>query len=634
MSATTAASCCCGAAGCPSGCCLESDTIDTGCCHGCDTLLLWCERPQYTEAQAYFFSTGGFGNISCQTNYTKFQPSMQPVQAIYKYYATYLRCEYPQTGFGLESLLSPLPRCLDPQCDNRQTCCSGPPYTNCECGHSWLSQYRKDTWLSEPQDKWGVEAACHKNNQALSGTIGSLYSQFLCIVYRERWWRIAEKCASEARIYVPGCTQSGSTGNCGGVAFTTSSLVPRIWIYACSGVPLFDFEIDDAVNHGVIDGAEASDLRTDIANRLQPTQTVLDKMYDAGYLRCADWRAVQQQEFTELNTRFGNYGACLQNPANMDPLGPYRKRLCAPFANAEVQPWLRRGDVIASALPLQVAAGCFNNYIGALNNQADYEYWADRQWVYFRGVPAGWSWADWGLTDAQILEGTGRNSTACIEALKGNPRPPAICTSLVPICPDIPFCNGCTNDCEDCGTSLQQGCGPFSPTPVATTCENLVITPECEGVRFTFAQYYMNNDIDPLTCTTDNRLRCLFVARSYLTEGRRFYDSWLSQIPYDCRLETPPLPVFNNWPVVAYGHYGPAPMCDDIILQPTPPPQPYVVADLCCGAYCWNYDYNNPFSYPCFVPADAHKDCPASSDCPPHSTQPQIDCIGYTPDCP
>jgi hypothetical protein len=558
---------------------------------------------------------------------------MAPVQAIYKYHATYLRCEFPDPGFGLESLLSPQPRCLEAECDNRQTCCSPSFPTNCECNHSWLSAYRKDVWLAERQDKWGVEIACHKNNQALSATIGSLYSQFLCLVYRERWWKIAPECPSDVRVYVPGCNQTPTGGDCGGVSFVTSDLVPYMWIYGCSGVPLYDFDLTDAVDHDVISALEAAAIRTAIINRIQPNQGTLNKLYKAGYLQCKDWREVQRQEFQELNDRFGTYGPCIQDLNQMTELGPFRKRLCAPFSSAAVQPWLRRGDVPATATPLQVSGGCFQNYPGSLSNQADYEYWADRQWVYFRGVPAGWTWSCWGYTDVQILDGQGRGSPDCLEAMKGLPRPPANCTAGPPICPGIPYCNECLGQCEDCGISQAQACGPFNPTPVATSCENLVITPECEGVRFTYAQYYMRNNLDPSTCTFDNRVKCMYVAKSYLTEGRRVYDSWLQTLPYDCNVEKPPLPQFTNWPAVAYGHYGPAPICDDIVVPPIPPPQPYTVTDLCCGAYCWNYDYNNPFSYPCFVPEDAHKDCPPTSDCAPHALPAQITCIGYDPDC-
>ncbi len=284
----TARQCCCSVL-CDTRDCIDGDTIDTGCCTSCNPLLLWCQRPFYSQSQSYtFFTPGGMGGPTCQTNYTLTQPAMEPVQAIYKFYGSFYRCRYPTPGSGLESLLPPLVRCLDPQCDPRQDCCAGPPYFGCECGHSWLSDYRKDTYLTDPEAKWGVETACFKGNAPLSATIGSLYDTFLCVVHREKWWRIPSQepiaggpCAPIDRIYVPGCTQGQGGVNCGGNIWQTSELVPEWWIFACSGVPLFSWEVTDAVTRNVISAAEATQLLADIANRLQPSQAVLGKLPEA-----------------------------------------------------------------------------------------------------------------------------------------------------------------------------------------------------------------------------------------------------------------------------------------------------------------------------------------------------------------
>jgi hypothetical protein len=634
----TARKCCCG--NCDTADCIDGDLIGSGCCTGCAPLLLWCERPGYTQEQSYTFTSGGFGNVTCQTHYRLTQPAMDPVQAIYHFEGSYFRCRFPTPGAGLESLLSDQPRCLDPNCDARQDCCAGPPYTGCECGHTWLSDYRRDTWLLEPESKWGVEVACFKGGSALSATVGSLYNTFLCIVHREKWWRIpTDQCAPVDRIYVPGCTQSPSGGDCGGVAFNTTQLVPERWIFACSGVPLFSWEVDDAVARGVISGAEATQLLADIGNKLQPSQATLSRLYQAGYLKLADWREQQLQEWRELDTRFpsAGYGSCVQACATMQTVGAYRKRLTA--ATPQKQPILRRADSISSMLTLQVAASCFKQYPGDIANQADYDFWAERgAWVYFRAVPGGWSWACWGYTEAEVLAGSGRNGMGCIEALKGNPRPPVQCQSLSAICtgrPQIPFCNYCTGGCDSCGQSTAQGCGPFPALPVATSCENLVIDPQCEGVRFVFAQYYQKNtlafDEDLGSCTLSSRTECLYASRSYLVEARRDFDSWADACPYRCRREKPPLEVFNAWPAIGAAHYGPRTICTEVVVPSTPPLQ--TVNDLCCSGYCWDYTY--PGGFPCLQEVgDTGASCAATNECPPHSTTGQLSCIGFTPDCP
>lgn len=643
----TARKCCCGF--CDTADCIDGDEIDSGCCTSCQPLLLWCERPAYSQTQSYTFSSGGLGNVTCQTHYRLDQPSMDPVQAIYKFYKSFFRCRFPTPGAGIESLLSPQPRCLDPECDARQDCCAGPPYTGCECGHSWLSDYRKDTWLAEDESKWGVEAACFKGGAALSATIGSLYDTFLCVVHREKWWRIptqepiaGDPCAPIDRIYVPGCTQTEAGVNCGGNVWQTTQLVPEWWIFACSGVPLFSWEVTDAVARGVLSGAEASALLADIANQLQPQQATLRKLFDAGYLKLADWRQQQLDEWRELNVRFpsAGYDQCDQPCATMPLLGAYRKRLTQPFASASATPILRRGDAISSQLALNPISRCFKAYPGSLSNQADYEFWADRQWVYFRAVPGGWTWACWGNTEAEVLAGTGRGGTDCIEALKGNPRPPAQCVSLGAVCPvrqgGPPFCNFCaTNGCPSCGTSNAQGCGPFNPLPIPTSCENLVLEPRCEGIRFVFAQYYQKNtlawDEDNALCTLTSRTECLFASRSYLVEAKRDFDSWNDGCPFECRREKPALPVFSAWPAIAAGHYGPRTICSEVVAPSTPPLQ--TTADLCCSGHCWDYTYPNAF--PCLdTTGQQGTPCAATNACPPHATAGQLSCIGFNPFCP
>jgi hypothetical protein len=512
-----------------------------------------------------------------------------------------------------------------------------------------MSPYRREQWMLDPAARWGVETQCFKGGSALSGTVGSLGDTFLCVVHRERWWRVPNKtCNPEDYLRIPNCDTDECVGPCGTMSYQRDDIIPKWWIYACSGVPFFTWELEDAVTRGHITAAEQTIFLNRIAAGNQPPQDILDKISAGGYFDVGDWRDEQRQAFIDLNTRFAGagYAVCIQSVASMAELGPVRKRLCAPFGSAAVVPWLNRDDATASQLALNVSAGCFIDYPGALSVQADYDYWADRQWVYSRAVPGGWVWAGWDAVDdpscqgqgyseeEAILNGCGRASQSCIGGLKGEPRPAPCCTDLAAVCTDesIVYCSGC-GDPEDCpcGVMPVVGCGPFSTSPVATDCNNLVVSPFCEGVRFVYAVYVNESELTNSgeDCIQTNRYRCMYAAKSYLVEAKRSSDSWSDSIPFQCRTESPALSVFNDWPAIERGHYGITPICDSIIVGDAN----YAATDMCCSGHCWDYTYVGDPPYPCFDSTGESNPCPATNDCPPHSTVGQIACIGYTPNC-
>jgi hypothetical protein len=659
-----AATCCCG--GCKVSDCLSGDTIDTGCCHGCDDLLLWCERPGWAYTQQAAATGLGPGAPKCQWNYTVTQTGADPVQAIYRYHGQRWRCAIPpstpESLYPIPERCPPdynryglAPLCYDPSlylCGGSTAHCNAPTATACLCNTTWLTPWRKYLLGNDPATKWLVEMTCFKNGAALSGSVGSLYNEFLCVVHREHWWRIPQgDCSPDAYIHVPGCAGGTCTGGCGNTTWQTDDLVPKWWIFACSGVPLFTFDVNDAVDRGYISSAERTTMLNAIGTGNQPPQAILEKMSGGGYFDTRDWRADQRQAFVDLDKRFpaAGYNPCIQKCTDMEPLGPVRKRLAAPYASPPtVVPWLNRDDAEASQQALNVGAACFIDYPGP-DNATDYQYWADRQWVYFRAVPGGWVWVGWnagsdpacsGMTEEEaILQGCGRADPSCIEALKGNPLPAPCCVDNAPVCDTGTWtrCFACGNPppaCP-CGSAPLVGCGPFSATPVGTQCENFVVSPSCLGVRFVYAQYVNENILTAGegTCVQTYRYRCLYTARSYLVEARRSADSWDSSCPFQCKRENPPQGVFNAWSPITEGHYGIAPICDSIILNDGN----YAVTDLCCSGYCWDYRYvpplPDPLAYPCFEPVGAKKDCAATTECPPHSTAAQLSCIGFTPSC-
>lgn len=654
MSGATA--CCCG--GCAVNDCLSGDTTDTGCCRGCDDLLLWCERPGWSYTQQARATGFGPSAPKCQWNYTVTATGLPPVQAIYRYYGQRWRCVIPPTT--PESLYTVPTRCPPDwdqgagcypglyECNGSMSHCNDPSPPICLCNSVWLTPWRKYLLGNDPASKWLIEMTCFKNGQPLSATVGSLYNEFLCLVHREHWWSLPiGECASADYLHVPGCTGGTCTGACGSTAWQADQLVPKWWIFACSGAPLWSFDLNDAVDRGYISSGDRTTVLNAIALGNQPPQAILAAMSAGGYFDTRDYREDQRQAFKDLDSRFpgAGYDACLQDCGDMALLGPIRRRLAAPYASPPtVVPWLNRDDAEASQQALNVGSACFIDYPGS-DNAADYGYWADRQWVYFRAAPGGWSWVGWaaasapacsGMSEEQaILHGCGRNDPNCIEALKGNPLASPCCVDNTPVCDTSIWtpCSGCGNPPPACPCNPVPlvGCGPFSATPVATQCENLVVSPECLGVRFAFAKYVNENILTAGegTCEQTYRYRCLYVAKSYLVEARRSADSWSDACPYQCRREDPPLDIFNAWPAITEGHYGIAPICDSIILNDGI----YDTADLCCSGYCWDYTYIAGQPTPCIEPVGATNPCAPTNECPPHSTSGQIACIGFTINC-
>lgn len=642
----TARSCCC-AAGCTFGDCLYGAEIEDGCCHACDTLALWCYRPEFSIQQHLSFGGMIPGAPVCETCFTTYTGDPGgPVQAIYKFERTMYRCSFPNVT-GPISLIEMPPAC-PPSCGGTPTftdCCSDSiPDGSCQCNQFWpgiggINTNRRAILGADDATKWFLNTTCHKLGFALGGTqaVGNLYDEFLCIVFFERWWKIAEDCDSNVRIYVPGCDQTPPTSDCGGIPFVESNLVPKWWIYACSGVPLYDFEIDDAVRFEVITADEADAMRLDITNKITPNQAVLAKMAEAGYLRAADWRAEQRQAYIDLHALYpsAGYGACIQDVDQMHTLGPYRKRCTEPLVGTAVQPLLRKNEVAGELTALQ--ADCFKNYAGSSSDQAAYDFWCERQWVYFHGVPGGWQWAGWnapsdggcvglGLTEIEaILRGCGRGDTSCIQGFKGEPRAPSICTPCSTINPAFTPCNNCNGDCEStCGSAPISACADDT-LPVITKCSNFNLLPLCEGIRFIHSQYAIRHDFTGNTIigfTDTTRMICLVSVNSFLVGIKRSVNSWSDSIPFSCRSEVPALTTFKNWPEVEGIHIGHSTICNPLSAGDF---STYTSDDLCCGGIC--------YSEPCYYIDGLRNNCPPGVDCPPHTSAPQVACIGQAIPC-
>ena len=625
--------CCCG--GCPGGDCLFGDTVEDGCCHACDHLLLWCERPALSRLNHMVFGNWqGTGQL-CETCYTETIPGYQPVQAIYKFNRVVHRCVFAALDEAVNLIEMPpaCPACPGPADTD---CCSTQfPDGTCLCNKFWaglggINTNRKYKLLASDATKWFIEMSCHKGGFALGGVppINDLYGEFLCLVFRERWWKIAQDCPPIDHIYVPGCNQVGGAGDCGGIPFNTSQLVPKWWIFACSGIPIYRFEITDAVRHGVITSGEAATFLSDCALHKTPPQGTLTKLAAAGIISAGDWRDEQRQAYIDLDALHpsAGYGACIQNVAAMHTLGPFRKRCTNPSVSLAATALLKKGDVIPEISALQ--ADCFIAYPGGASDQSAYDHWAARQWVYFRGIQGGWVWANWapeasgeciglGLSEEEaLLRGCGRNDSGCIGALRGEPRGPTTCvTCNNQTQPNTHPCDGCTIGCDECGGFPVQACAPDN-LPIPTTCTNLGISPLCQGIQFRYSEYAFKNNL------TDLDMYCYKNIKSILVEMKRSSDSWDYAIPFECRAESPALGTFKNFPAISGNHLGHSTICNPLSSGDF---STYTSADLCCGGIC--------YSEPCWEINGLKKDCLAHTECPPHSTVGQIACMGGAVPC-
>jgi hypothetical protein len=588
------------------------------CCHACSTLLLQCQRPGWTTYQRYSAESSDPFTFPepCQFNVTCNSPGMESIQALYKFHKTVYRCVFGVPPFDINRCTDIGQECCYQPPDVRQ-CCNDFFPIGCLCGDSDLSPFRYDRLIENRCTRWWPEIMCHKDGTDTGA--GRLRDALLCVVHWERWWKIpVDECAPEVRIKIPGPP----------VPFVTSSVVPRWWIFACSGVPVFTFDLDDAVEKGVIDAGERSSFISSVQQLAQPTQSILKKLGDAGYFATKDWRDEQQQAYAELDARFPNagYGNCIQDPANMQLLGPIRKRAA---------PYLKCRDTSPTAKPLQPPLACEKDFPGG--SQADYQYWKDRQWVYFRAVCGGWAYGCWDVSEDDLLQGIGRNGQ-CFQAVYGSVKPAGWQTCTANACSDCCnqsyyCCTDLANNCPDrCGQSLAQGCGEFNPPVPPTSCNNLMAQANCFGIRFLYAQYYGRNDI--CNCDHPVHFTCLYTAMSELKALQRPYNSWNESEPYQCHIENPTLGYHYCWDTLA-AHYPPRPILNSIFNQTWE----HNVDDFCPGARMFNYVDNIPCPQSpidpqtCFDPDTPFRTPVYDGSCPTPLDIDQINCAGEDLKC-
>lgn len=199
-----------------------------------------------------------------------------------------------------------------------------------EPNYRWLADimcYDKGNRVLDPVAEWiappGGEGLIGEEVEYRGN--GTLYDHLLAVVHCEHWYEIA-RCPQnpyheDENNILGGWINDPVTGE--PVGINTSIVAPRFWIYSCSGVPLFDFEIKDAIKRKIISDRDYEQLKIDLAAKRTPSQELVGKLAKGGYFDVGDWR---QEALNEIEVLKGlsftkdyysgisgsdpNFGAC------------------------------------------------------------------------------------------------------------------------------------------------------------------------------------------------------------------------------------------------------------------------------------------------------------------------------------
>lgn len=195
-----------------------------------------------------------------------------------------------------------------------------------------LSRYRKRQMEQNPQYRWLLDIMCYdegnvvaapfyeyilaegssQDDDAMGQAIprmngGTLYNHLIGVVHCEHWYEYTF-CDSNPEHNDPGNVLGGwirdENGNI--VGANTSNIAPRFWIYACSGVPIFDFEIERAKNtfdefgQPFINESDYQHIIGQFALKKTPRQDVMQKLAKAGLFDIGDWRSEALNEIRTL----------------------------------------------------------------------------------------------------------------------------------------------------------------------------------------------------------------------------------------------------------------------------------------------------------------------------------------------
>jgi len=107
----------------------------------------------------------------------------------------------------------------------------------------------------------------------------NLNATLLCVVHKEKWWHRTYNSLSQSDN-----SNASSIDNAAADCRT-----PKYWIFACTGVPLFSWEVVNAENAGTISSSERVAIFSAISNSTPLPEAAMDKLEAAGILDVEDF---------------------------------------------------------------------------------------------------------------------------------------------------------------------------------------------------------------------------------------------------------------------------------------------------------------------------------------------------------
>ena len=401
-----------------------------------------------------------------------------------------------------------------------------------------LSRYRKRQMEKNPAYRWMLDIMCYDNGNVVANPYytydetdsgpqevvhfenGTLYNHLLGVVHCEYWWEIArcpqnpdhgESGELQVEVYDENGQLTGYT------AANTSLIAPRFWIYACSGVPFFDFELKEALEKNYISPEEYQEIVLNFVDRRTPRQELMTKLSQGGYFDVGDWRQQANNELNDLKGRTytsAAYSSCDTIACSKSKyLGPVRKKFwqdnigipgmsmpgrlnpdkarpntisqtpgsaIEQVVNEQTDPTLRNIQLFPECIedpwsgnyPTEPGVGASAE---AEQEYADFLAWKDAQWLYMHAKPGGWDYVCGGYADPlspdptikipdlpRRVNNTGNAIGGCLQGLIGYPQKTTVFEGG---CPDIV-----------CGTIIDD---VYTPFPLVGCTEASCLAASC-----------------------------------------------------------------------------------------------------------------------------------------------------------
>lgn len=491
--------------------CISTAVIDdtAGCCHSApEQLLFTIWRPAWSQTFHSFGSNPGGDPVECpggcELSVILTYPEMDPMWFIYDYESFYFKCDYDAKEDRTER--TPCGEvCID--------CCPDtfPAYVGCVCDpEAHLSTHQYDEMSISPQFQWLIDIICYgggtldcfppiRDLDTCEDTVSdtTLYQQLLCVVHPEHWWILSSCDGAVSDIHVPNDPDTPLQYDC---------IAPKRFLFACSGCPLFDFDLRFAVQMEVLTTDEECDALVAIGNGVTVAQAILKKLSDANITSIKDHRPDIVAAMAVLIAAFPLlYADCdALTCETLAPVGPIRKIWPECLDRADVE------TITESLQPDLDACWLIDPFAGVYpETSADPLWEAYKAWllvakaVFFHARPGGGSWicAEPGAPDSAAPDIPRETSVdencpdTCID-VSGYPQDFSCADGAYDgVNPDTGLAT-CEVGCESIGDPgftnefgclfLDVACGDAID---GSKCINVTLTGTCDGLHFHYTQF-------------------------------------------------------------------------------------------------------------------------------------------------